>query len=303
MFMVGLATACSGGADSHISEPHIQQGGAGTEAPLVRVPDLIGYPLEELTLEFSNLGFTPSLLMFISDEPINTVLSIKRVGQLAPAYSTIDVYVSAGSPDWDTEVVPGSELPAQQKEYDRMEFGGISWLVLEDIGDRVLLLSEFVLFDMRYNDTFVSTTWETSTLRSYLNNEFFNSFSPEERGRITETRIENADIQCSFPSGELGQRIQTWPVPAGNDTYDKVFLLSYDEQRRYFVDDAARLARMTDDHPRQGSGYAHWWWLLRSPRTCTFTVSGVSYEGWDFIGYPVNMDIGVRPALWLYVGE
>jgi len=304
--VVATAAACSGNNNGNsASQPHVPQAETEPGGPLARVPDLRGDTLEALALEFENLGFTPSLLMFISDEPKNTILSIKRMGQLVPVPSCIEVHVSAGLPDWDPEAPPeepsSSGPTAQQKQYESMEFGGIEWLVLEKKEDRVLLLSRFVLFDRKYNDELASTTWEISSIRSYLNNEFFNSFAPEERERIAETKVINDDRMYQFAFGELWIRIQDWPVPAGNDTYDRVFLLSYDEQRGFFANDSDRRARMTDDHPKHDSGYDHWWWWLRSPGGCTFTAAVVSTEGQDIAGYEVIREIGVRPALWLYL--
>jgi hypothetical protein len=210
------------------------------------------------------------------------------------------VHVSAGLPEWDTEAPDASEPSVQRQEFKKMGFGGISWLVLEEEKDKVLLLSEFVLFDRPYNDEFVSITWENCTLRSYLNNEFFYSFSPEERERIAVTRVSNGDINGNIMHTDFFAKA-TWPVPSGNDTDDRIFLLSYDEQRKYFESDSARLARMIDDHPMKTSGYDHWWWRLRSPGSCTFTAGAVATNGSDIVSFYVDVDIGIRPALWLYL--
>jgi len=292
--LVVIATACSGNSTAQDDE--------GSEAHLVRVPDLRGYSIEALTHEFGNLGFTPSLIRLVSDEPMGTVLFIERIGEFVQVPTTIEVHVSGGLPDWESEDPPTDEPLTQRQGFERMEFGGIAWLMLEEEEGKVLLLSEFVLFDMQYNDQLVTTTWEISTLRSYLNNEFFNSFAPEKRERIAETRILNEERQYTFPFGDIGFGSQSWPVHAGNDTNDRIFLLSFDEQSSYFANDAARRARLAVDHPMHGSGYDHWWWWLRSPGGCTFTAALVATIGTDIAVYPVIESIGVRPALWLYVG-
>jgi hypothetical protein len=300
--IVAATTACHAkNNDTPVPPPH---GDTVVEAPLARVPDLRGYTLEALTHEFSDLGFTPSILILQSDEPKDAVLLIRRMGQLVPVPSDIDVYISAGLIDWGAKDKPETtseiEPLIQRQAFEKIEFGGLDWLVLDEKEDKVLLLSEFVLFDMPYNNQNVSTTWETSTLRTYLNNEFFNSFKPQERERIAETRVINGERLYKFPFGEIG-RISSWPVPAGNDTYDRIFLLSYDEERGYFPDDSARMARMAEDHPKQGGSYSHWWWWLRSPGGCTFSATPVTDRGTDISVYPVTVNIGVRPALWLYL--
>jgi hypothetical protein len=289
------ATACNNN-DSATSQPHIPQGDMELGAPLERVPDLLGYSLEALTREFENFGFVPMLVMLISNEPKDTVLFIEKMGQLIPVPSNIEVHISAGLPNWDTNTSVVSEPSAQQQGFKKMVFGGISWLVLEEKEDKLLLLSELVLFDRPYNDEYVSTTWETCTLRSYLNNEFFNSFSPEERERIAETRVSNGEIIYTNPFLS-----ETWPVPGGNDTDDRIFLLSQDEQRRYFANDSERMAHMSNDHWAYGTtGYDHWWWRLRSPGECTFQTSVIGTEGNEYVSIYVDADVGVRPALWIY---
>lgn len=295
-----IVIACAAACRGNLSEPtasqlHIPQDYTQPGRLLEKIPDLRGYSLEAMTREFSNLGFSPSVVMLISDAPTDTVLSIKRVGQLVPVPATIEVFVSGGFPDWDIEI-PSESGSMTQQHYERIEFGGIEWLVLDEVEDKVLLLSRFVLFDMQYNNEFISSTWEISTLRNYLNNEFLNSFSSEERERIAETRNTNDGIVFTeFFS------LDTWPVPGGNDTYDRIFMLSHDEQRRYFANDSSRLARMAEDHPWHSSGYNHWWWWLRSPGMCTFSAGIITVYGSDITTAFVNMQIGVRPVLWLYL--
>lgn len=298
--VVAAAAACSDSSGGIFApRPVAPQGETEVVGPHEIVPDFRGYPLEELALEFSNLGFTPSLVMLISDEPVNTVLSVERAGQLVPVPSEIRVRVSAGLPDWGPDVHQESESAAQGHQYENIEFGGINWLVLEEKEDKILLLSDLVLFDMAFNDLYVFATWESSTLRSYLNSDFLNSFSPEDRQRIALTRVVNNDTLFTMN----GTDWEPWPVPGGNDTDDHVFLLSYDEQRRYFENDTARMARMVEDHPKQDTGYETWWWWLRSPGECNFTARLVLPIGMDFYGNDVNAEVGVRPALWLYKGS
>jgi len=294
--MVISTTACSANNDD-VSEtqPQSPQSGTNADVPLVEVPDLRGYTLEALMLQFSNLGFTPLPIMVISDKPDNTVLSIEQMGQFVQTPLTIEVFISAGLPDWDSEDLSTPESPAEQRVFDIMEFGGISWLILEEEENQILLLSELILFDRAYNTEHVSVTWETSTLRSYLNNEFFYSFSPEDRARIAEIRVINGDRMYT-------NRIlaRSWPVPGGNDTDDRIFLLSHDEQKYYFENDNARKAYTAEDHPMHDTIGNDWWWWLRSPGSDNFNAAVITM-GNDEHGYRVSREIGVRPALWLYL--
>ena len=315
--IVAVVTACS----SNKNNTSMPQGDSGSGETLVQVPDLLGYSLEELQLEFDIRGITSSATMLISEEPKGTVLYIDKMGLHVPISTTLEVLVSWGLPDWDDGYINESgdnesdDLVAEDllRDYDPsvprqlfevMEFGGIDWLILEEKEDKVLLISEFVLFDMQYNEVFESTTWETSEIRRYLNDEFYYSFSLEDRERIAETKVINGYKLFIDVIGNGGEAVgtQSWPIFCGNDTDDKVFILSHDEQKSYFKEDNARLARMAEDHPRFGMIHAptHWWWL-RSPFFCTFSAYFVAWMGLDYIGDRVTEVVGVRPALWLYV--
>jgi len=292
--IVAMATGCTDSNNgttpqSHDSEP---------EASLVMVPDLRGYSIEAMALEFSNLGLMPSLVMLISDEPVDTVLFIERMGQLTQVPSTIEVFISGGIPEFESEIPSEYDDPSPQHQqaFGRMEFGGIDWLILDEEENRVLLLSEFSLFDRTYNAELMPVTWETSEVRNYLNNEFFYSFSPEERELIAETRVINDDVMATF-GGLAFFGVSTWSVPAGNDTDDRIFLLSQDEVRKYFTDSSARVVRRLEDDDWLPGG--DWVWALRSPGINNFQNLAIVPTG-AYIGYPTFFSFGVRPALWLY---
>ncbi|MBO4458521.1 MAG: hypothetical protein J5802_12445, partial [Butyrivibrio sp.] len=81
----------------------------------------------------------------------------------------------------------------------------------------------------------------------------------------------------------------------GNDTEDTVFLLSCDEADTLFPDDDARAV-----------GDCDWWWL-RSPgrsshhAAVVLTIGEVYHHG-HLVSFNYH-DHGVRPALWLAVGD
>ena len=95
----------------------------------------------------------------------------------------------------------------------------IEWLVLEKENGEMLLISRYILdantVEMYYD------IWENRPLRSWLNNEFYNTaFSEEEKSKIVKGRLENPDNEGYF-------------VSAGA-TEDNVFLLSVNEAKYYF---------------------------------------------------------------------
>jgi len=296
MLLIGaiiIITVACGTNDNDSSQPYDTE----SEVSLVVIPDMRGYSLEAVTLEFSRLGFTPSLVKLISEEPVDTVLFIERMGQLTEAPTTIEVLISGGVPHFEVETTPESEQPQSQRQtFERMEFGGVVWLVLDEYDNKVLLLSERSLFDQAYNTELMPVTWETSSIRRYLNNDFFYRFSSEDRGRIAETRVINEDVLSSLGFSLYG--LSSWPVPGGNDTDDRIFLLSADEIRLYFADYPARVVRrLADDEWLPGED---WVWMLRTPGVDNFQVLAVVPTGADN-GYPITWNFGVRPALWLYL--
>jgi hypothetical protein len=124
-----------------------------------------------------------------------------------------------------------------------------------------------------------SITWEKCTLRQWLNHEYFGSLSPDIRGRICEAWLSNKD------NPDYGTK-------GGQDTADKVFLLSIEEARLYFADDKERIAYY--------EGEKAWWWL-RSPGNYGGSAAYVHSVGSLYtIGYFVDNEYGgVRPAFWL----
>ena len=90
----------------------------------------------------------------------------------------------------------------------------------------------------------------------------------------------------------------------GNDTEDKVFLLSEKEAETLFSNDDERIAKATGYAEKSGvyvneEKAADWW--LRSPGDYSDYAAEVLSNGWVFRdGYFVNRSTeGVRPALHL----
>lgn len=180
----------------------------------------------------------------------------------------------------------------------------IAWRVLAVDNGKALLLAEKILDSRKYNEELKDVTWETCTLRAWLNDEFINTvFDETAIARIPATKLVNAD---NAQYGTLG----------GNDTEDKVFLLSFDDVSNpaygFHSDslekDTARRATGTafaqnngivisDQAPYSGNGI---WWL-RSPGTYQTDAFCVSVEGEanNHNFYADEAGIGVRPAIWV----
>ena len=168
----------------------------------------------------------------------------------------------------------------------------IEWIVMKNEGNQVLLLSKYVLDTKPYNKESKAVTWETSDIRKWLNNEFYTTaFNKAEKGRIQTTLIKNEDNFETKTSG-------------GNDTKDKVFLLSQKEAETLFSNKKERIAKATGYTQKTGvyvneRTNALWW--LRSPGNGSDAAGTVHWNGWiNSDGYDVSYDSdGVRPALYL----
>ena len=169
----------------------------------------------------------------------------------------------------------------------------IEWRVLDIEDDKALLISQYALDCKRYNEESINTSWEKCTLRKWLNSDFLNSaFNSTEQNLIqlsTVTADENPEYDY---------------VNQGNDTKDKVFLLSAKEAEQYFKNDEDRKCNPTEFTVNNGaykSDEGQCWWWLRSLGNDAYDATYVVADGSvRFFGALVdsNRD-SVRPALWI----
>ena len=180
-----------------------------------------------------------------------------------------------------------------------IHFGNCKWRVLDVQNDEALILSETVIEKRRYHYSFSSITWSTSELRNYLNNTFYNTFILQEKLLISEKRITTYNNPWFGTNG-------------GEDTYDRIFLLSIEELVHYFGDSKQLSGRpngafwINDEYNSRriavDANHKESWWWLRSPGYLPDVATIVSTDGIVVIGnnYRTSSpDGGVRPALWL----
>ncbi len=197
----------------------------------------------------------------------------------------------------------------------------VKWRVLSSTGDDLFLLADKILDAKPYNIELTSVTWETSTVRSWLNgygagsntdnvdylsNNFIDSaFTPAQKADIKNSFVNNSSDQCN-PDRY---------TDAGNNTYDKLFLLSFKEtiteaygfSTDWYDYDKARCAKPTafaktngaysySDMTSEYYGNGEWW--LRSPGDDLKEASRVSDVGSSYGDHTVWYErYGVRPAL------
>ena len=176
----------------------------------------------------------------------------------------------------------------------------IEWLVLDRDGDRALLLSKYALdyqsFMPFYEPVTEPYTWESCSLRRWLNGTFLNAaFSADERQRLLTTTVITSPGSLHRENG---------PVT----TEDRVFLLSNTEVYAYFASEAATAAEYTayalSENPWPGNaaapGAADWW--LRTTDGSDHP-DGVYADGRVGEGARAYEGEYVRPAIWITVDE
>lgn len=172
----------------------------------------------------------------------------------------------------------------------------IEWKIITIKNNRVLLLSKYCIEYLQYHSEDVAMTWEQSDLRDWLNNNFYNqSFSNNEKSLILEVLNETPDYNdLRFVEG-------------GNNTYDKVFLLSAKEVNQYTTKNerktvATPYVKQKGIYVRDNDGNSPW--CLRSPGAFENYVAYVNWTG--DINYAPSFVYhyqGVRPAVWIDINE
>ena len=178
----------------------------------------------------------------------------------------------------------------------------IEWLVLAKEENKIFVISDKALDCKLYDTSYTSVTWETCSLRAWLNNDFFNTaFDAAEKKMIMNTKV----------SADKNPEYDTDP---GNETTDKLFLLSISEVTEYFDDDESRKCvptayakargAYTSNRNKTVSGEETCWWWLRSPGDIQSTVAFINYDGSVYkFGSSAyrNYDDAVRPAMWITI--
>ena len=232
------------------------------------------------------------LLILVFAVSISTVLAETPITQ---SFDTIGSIVTFGRYEQDGDKENGPEE--------------IEWVVLDVQDGKALLLSKYGLEAKPYNTEYTDVTWETCTLRAWLNSDFLNkAFSAEEQSAILTTTVDNSSSQGYNDLNSID----------GNNTQDKIFLLSYAEANRYLsvkywkeddgnntksrvapTDYAIETGADSIDNYQTADGKPAGWWWLRMPGLSNFDAPYV-HNGGSLYYEAVFRDYGVvRPAFWL----
>lgn len=169
----------------------------------------------------------------------------------------------------------------------------MEWLVIDKQDGQLLLVSKYLLDGKQYNETNEAITWENSTLRQWLNETFINTaFDVEDQAQILTTTV------AAAPSAIAD-------TEAGNDTEDRIFILSVEEVNRYFTTPDSKQCAPTNYAISNGVfinydvAYTDWWLrTLGSEQNSAASVNrgGIINEGGTDVDHT---KYAVRPALWV----
>ena len=173
----------------------------------------------------------------------------------------------------------------------------IVWDVLAEEGNRKLLLSRKAVAKRPYHDADEPVSWETCSLRAWLNGDFFRAaFNDYEKQHILKIPVTaDRNTYCN--------------TDAGNSTDDHVFLLSLPEvnallrrklsAKRKCEADPADAPDADNDNTAADDTGCVWW--LRSPGSEKNEAACVNGDGQiSNFGLPANTPtIAVRPCIWV----
>lgn len=174
----------------------------------------------------------------------------------------INIYTTLG--DYKDSKLRVEQIYNRLSEGDTLYFGTyngkpIAWKILKTEDNKMLLISKEPIAEKPFHDEIKKVTWETSYLRNWLNEEFFNSFSDAQKDQILATNTGSVE--------------------------DKIFLFSLDEMVE-LVNSEKITFKTTDE-----------WWTRTSSEDGIMYATAKGWV--KAAGDQVVRDKGVRPAIWI----
>ncbi len=173
----------------------------------------------------------------------------------------------------------------------------IQWEVLAIEDGKALVVSRQGLACRQYHERDENVTWESCTLRAWLNETFWNeAFSEEEKGKIL-------TVTVPVDKNIINEQDQ------GNPTEDRVFVLSSKELDTYLAEPEFRTSRATKQavaegafaNPTTGNG---WYWTRTVARYSNQVQTVDGYGEINKFGDGVAKEYyTVRPAMWITLGD
>ena len=281
---------------------------------------------EEAVSEFEQAGSYSDAATQVKETQYQQAASLNKAGKYGEAYAVYAVIAGYKDVDniirTDNNISTAAAAAAREAKLalyktvggyvtfgmypqtsNNKESTAIEWLVLDydEANDHALLISRYGLDGKQYNDTEEDITWENCTLRAWLNADFYSTaFSAGEQSAILLTSVDNSS------QGYNG-------LNEGNNTQDRVFLLSSAEANKYF--DAttgnkdnikSRIAPTSyvktnfifNTTNKTKDGDESWSWWLRSSEAQQSKPLLIGSDGCVYKA-DITSKLLVRPAFWL----
>lgn len=226
--------------------------------------------------KFSNRIFSVAMMTIMTVSLFAGVPS-KRLSEVQAATTLSNPRKNGSVVTWDCVYFgryPQSDASGVKKE-------AIKWRVLSTDGKEAYLIADCNLDVQQYHNVWEKTSWEVCTLRSWLNGYDFTKNSSK-RSFTTGNFIDRAFTEAEQDAIKT-TLVKPDAVNGGNETSDKVFVLSYSDATnpdygfsKDVTSDPAKVRLNTAyvanggsklDHKDQyeirvnGLGEANWWWL------------------------------------------
>lgn len=159
----------------------------------------------------------------------------------------------------------------------------IAWHQIAKDGKKILIVGKSIERKPYSNGN--HTTWETSSLRKWLNEDFYNNCFTKAQKKI----IQNTAVKA--------ESNEEYGADGGKDTNDKIFILSLGEYKKYIKGKNWEFNKILL-FAEQGD-----FWLRTPGRSdgramCVATIGGFQKES-DFREESIQYDKGVLPACWV----
>ena len=309
--------------DSEDEEDIIEDTVSGQSLPEIPAGAVTGpaNPIHHCTMEDDGSDYTDFSYVYFGSYPQSNVTDSATIAAIEKAIAMSGTVSDTGVDVWvngikyrrisKSDTIRGSffdKVPNNGYRYFKWE--RIKWKVLKNDGKTLFVVADKAIDCKKYNEKSINVTWETSTIRNWLNTSFYNTaFSRNEQSAVVVQNVVNENN----PIHE---------APGGNNTNDKIYFLSigevtnegygfcsefyvYSMSRKMKASDYAnaRDVWIGDSNDRYGDS-CEWW--LRSSSNTRFYVAvnyrsgrvGYEYLENDFVGVCPALHINLSSAIW-----
>ena len=189
------------------------------------------------------------------------------------------------------------DVPKGSLFFGKYKYTPIEWQIIAYKDNKALLFSKYILDNKVFNNESECNNWSDSSLRDWLNNDFYNkSFTDEEKKSIIRSEVSPDSNPYYYYTNQ------------GKTTHDHIFLLSYKELDSYLMDNDIRkyqfptssshpsfIDNSIDKHTMIGK---YWLRTMGVSYICaTYVQDSGSIEPYGAPTY--ESAHGVRPAMWV----